>query len=95
MGLGTRRPADPDPNVEAAGDNDRVTGFLPMEIFGKKRPEIGKVCSFKVVDVAEDGDVEVEYADHGTEMGEARETAGPVAPWDNEDADEMLNTGPT
>lgn len=88
-------PGPGEPDADEGGDmkqavEEKITAYLPMEVFGENTPEIGKVCSFKVVDVAEDGQVEVEYA-HSEEMPPS---AGdrPKAPWDEADADEMMET---
>lgn len=75
---------------EGEESSDRPTGFVPMDAF-PERPKIGKVCSFRIIDVKEDGDVEIEYVDHAGKEA----PSGPVAPWDKpnqSDSDEMLNT---
>lgn len=77
--------------IESPAD-DKVTGFVSMDIF-PERPKIGKVCSFKVVDVAEDGQVEIEYVHNGA-GAEKMPSSGPVPPWEKPsqtEADEMLN----
>jgi len=74
-------PGEPEEEASEGGEeaSEKMTAYLPMEFFSKT-PEIGKTCTVKVVDVGEDGEVEVEYVAH-----DADKPARPAAPFDGED----------
>lgn len=69
---------------ERPGEDEGQTAFVPMEVF-TKTPAIGDTCTFKVVDVSEDGDVELEYV--SSSAGE-KTSSGPTPPWDKPDEPE-------
>ena len=77
----------PGASDDAQGGDDPETGdenqtaFIPMDVFDKT-PSIGDVCTFKVVDVSKDGDVEVEYV---SSTSGKEKTSGPTPPWETAD----------
>ena len=71
--------------MERPGEDEGQTAFVPMELF-KETPKIGDTCTFKVVDVAEDGDVELEYV---SSSSGSKPSSGPTPPWEGpEDTEE-------
>jgi len=69
--------ASGNPNTEDQTGAKSPTGLLPFNAFGGKTPEVGDVCSFRVVQIYDD-QVEVEYVRHGKD--EDHETDYGVGP---------------